>query len=54
MRYKKGSPKTIYAVTWQDTGDVMAYTNTRDRAADMRGEDVTKFVFATYDLREIK
>jgi hypothetical protein len=54
MRFKNGSPKMIYAVTWQDTGEVMAYTNVRDRSADMAGEDPTKFVLATYVLREDK
>lgn len=58
MRFKNGSPLVIYLVTYQESGDTVAFTSVRERkqfVTAMEGyTDAETPVLATYVLKEKK
>ena len=57
MRYKNGSPKTIYTVTSQTDGEIVPFTSIAARKqflAAMGDLPDSQIALGTYDLREKK
>lgn len=58
MRYKNGSPKTIYTVTSQVDGEIVPFTSVdaRKKFLAQMGGDLpdSQVALGTYDLREKK
>jgi hypothetical protein len=55
MRFKNGSAKTLYMVTDQETGSIIAFTSLRARKQYLASwQQHSHLVLSTYDLREAK
>lgn len=58
MRYKNGNPKTLYAVTSQEDGEIVVFTSLfrRKEFLAQMGNDLpdSQIALGTYDLREKK
>lgn len=57
MRFKNGSPKTLFVVTFQNDGEIVPFTSVTARKqylTDLKPDYKSLAILATYDLREAK